>query len=68
MKITIELEKLDALAVLQAVEDAALTWSTQAAISTGAERDYAQLKCRIFREKARQITEALYPETEAVAA
>lgn len=68
MKITLELEKLDALAILQAVDDAALTWSTQAAISTGLEKEYAQLKARTFREKSRQIVEALYPETKAVAA
>lgn len=68
MNITLELDKLDALAILQAVDDAALRWSTHAAISMGEEREYALMKARALREKSRQITLALYPETEAVAA
>lgn len=69
MKITLELDKLDALAVLQAVEDGALSWSTQAAISTGLEKQYAELQAKTLRAKARQIVEAIYPElAEPVAA
>jgi hypothetical protein len=68
MKITLELDKLDALAILSAVEDAALSWGTMAAISTGDEREYAQLRARTFRQKAREIIDALNPEEQAVAA
>lgn len=63
MTITLELEKSDALAVLSAVEDAALSWRLQAAITTGIEHEYAQLRARTFQAKAHDIIEALYPET-----
>lgn len=66
-RITIELEKADALAVLGAVEDAALSWKLQAAISTGDEREYALLRAKALRRQARRIIDTLYPEVEAAA-
>ncbi len=63
MKITIELEKVDALAVLGAVEDGALSWRIQAAISTGIEKEYAEARAKSLAAKARLIIDTLYPET-----
>lgn len=62
MKITLELDKLDALAVLSAVEDGALAWRLQAAISTGMEREYAEARAKSLAAKAKVIIDTLYPE------
>ena len=63
-KITLEMDKPEALAVLGAVEDSALSWSLQAAISTGLEKEYALLRSRSLKEQARRIVDALYPDPD----
>lgn len=62
MKITLDLDKQDALAVLAAIEDAALSWRMQAAISTGEERQYADYRARVYRSQADRIIDRLYPD------
>ena len=60
--ITISLTVLEALAILDPIQDKALTASKLAATSTGDVHEIADLSSKMLSRVATQIVDALYPE------
>jgi hypothetical protein len=62
--LTLELDTEDALAMLTATQDGALTWRLHAVEAKGPlEREYAECRARMLQAAATQIVDQMIPKT-----